>query len=86
MSIGQQTAHGRVEAPEPVILTTGEVAEVLGLKAYQLAYLLETQQIPGPRKTLLGRRAFYTRGDLERIREQLQQRPKAIVASARPRR
>jgi len=62
-------------APQgPVILTTGEVAEVLGIKGYQLAYLLETKRIPPPRKTLLGRRLFYTQADLEEIRERLRSR------------
>ncbi len=62
------------DTPDPAILTTGELAELLGLKAYQLTYLLETQQIPKPRKTLLGRRAFYTKEDFEQIREQLRSR------------
>jgi len=62
-------------APQgPVILTTGEVAEVLGIKGYQLAYLLETKRIPAPRKTLLGRRLFYTQADLEEIRGRLRSR------------
>jgi|GEM_PF-5647087 len=73
MDKAERTTEGL--APQgPVILTTGEVAEVLGIKGYQLAYLLETKRIPSPRKTLLGRRLFYTQADLEEIRERLRNR------------
>jgi DNA-binding transcriptional MerR regulator len=73
MDKAERTTEG--SAPQgPVILTTGEVAEVLGIKGYQLVYLLETKRIPPPRKTLLGRRLFYTQADLEEIRERLRNR------------
>lgn len=56
------------------ILTSGEVCEVLKIEPYQLAYLLETKQIPPPRKTLLGRRLYFTQEDLERVRQRLKAR------------
>lgn len=73
------TTEQRTEAPEkhslgPVILTSGEVCEVLKIEPYQLAYLLETKQIPLPRKTLLGRRLYFTEQDLQRIRNRLKAR------------
>ena len=73
MDIAERTTEGSAQQG-PVILTTGEVAEVLGIKGYQLAYLLEIKRIPPPRKTLLGRRLFYTQADLEEIRERLRHR------------
>ncbi len=73
MGNAERTTEGSAQQG-PVILTTGEVAEVLGIKGYQLAYLLETKRIPPPRKTLLGRRLFYTQADLEEIRERLRNR------------
>ena len=57
-------------------LTTGEAAEILGLRTYQLSYLIKSGQIPTPRKTLLGRKLFYLKEDLEEIQEKLRSRPK----------
>jgi len=73
------TENGTTQDTGPLILTTGEVCEAVGLKSYQLAYLLETRQIPPPRKTLLGRRLFYTREDLELIRERLRARARTTA-------
>lgn len=60
----------------PTVLTTGELSEVLGIRHHQLVYLIETKQIPPPRKTLLGRRLFYLQEDLAAIQERL--RTKAV--------
>ena len=51
------------------VLTTGEMAEVLNLRKWQLDYLIDTRQVIKPRKTLLGRRFFYTSEDLLKIRQ-----------------
>lgn len=61
-------------ATGPTILTSGEVCEVLKIEPYQLSYLLETKQVPPPRKTLLGRRLYYTEQDLQRIKDRLKVR------------
>lgn len=61
-------------ASGPTILTSGEVCEVLKIEPYQLSYLLEIKQVPPPRKTLLGRRLYYTEQDLQRIKDRLKVR------------
>lgn len=49
--------------------TLGEAARVLGIKNYQLAYLVSTGQIPEPMR-IAGRRVF-TVADLARVSELL---------------
>ncbi len=68
------TTENPALAPGPTVLTTGELSEVLGIRHHQLVYLIETKQIPPPRKTLLGRRLFYIQEDLVVIQEQLRNR------------
>jgi len=70
------TTQNQAPAPGPTVLTTGELSEVLGIRHHQLVYLIETKQIPPPRKTLLGRRLFYLQEDLATIQERL--RTKAV--------
>ncbi len=71
MSEAKRTTESAAQVQRPTVLTTGELAEVLGIRHHQLVYLIETKQIPPPRKTLLGRRLFYTQEDLVAIQEQL---------------
>ncbi len=70
------TTGKTVGQSSPTVLTTGEAAEILGLRTYQLSYLIESGQIPPPRKTLFGRKLFYLKEDLEQIQKKLRSRPK----------
>ncbi len=69
-----RTTVNPAQTPAQRVLTTGELSEVLGIRHHQLVYLIETKQIPPPRKTLLGRRLFYTQEDLGTIQELLRNR------------
>jgi excisionase family DNA binding protein len=61
------------------LLTTGEVAEQLGVARAHLLYLLESRQVPGPSLGVRGRRLF-TRGDVERIVQALSERRRRTSA------
>lgn len=71
MAKAMGTTENPAQTPAPTVLTTGELSEVLGIRHHQLVYLIETKQIPPPRKTLLGRRLFYLQEDLAAIQERL---------------
>jgi len=74
MAKANWTTENTAPTPGPTVLTSGELAEVLGIRHHQLVYLIETKQIPPPRKTLLGRRLFYLQEDLAVIQERLRTR------------
>lgn len=57
------------------IYSTGEVARRLGLKRYQLHYMLETDQITEPLLRIAGRRAW-TREELDRVASVVYEREK----------
>ena len=59
------------------ILTTGETAKVLGIEKYQLDYLIETGRVMRPRKTIYGRRNYYTGGDIDKMRQIVERRSQA---------
>ena len=50
------------------ILTTGEVARLLGIPRARLDYAIERGHVPQPRKTLMGARRFYIQEDVAKIR------------------
>ena len=52
----------------PTYHTIGEVATILGLPRWRLAYLVERNTVPGPSVQVPGRRLF-TSDDVERIRD-----------------
>jgi len=56
---------------EDRIMTTGEVAQRLGIRRSRLAYLIEREAVPGPSATVPGRRLF-TPEDVRRIAEAVQ--------------
>lgn len=56
------------------IVTTGELARLLGIPRHKLSYAIESGRIPEPRKTIMGARRFYTEEDVEEIRRILEQR------------
>ncbi len=49
----------------PRIYSTGEVARMLGLRRYQLSYLLETGRVEEPEQRVAGKRVW-TASDVER--------------------
>ncbi len=71
MAKANGTTENTAQTAGPTVLTSGELAEILGIRHHQLVYLIETKQIPPPRKTILGRRLFYLQEDLVTIQEML---------------
>ncbi len=53
------------------IITVGEVSRLLCIPRYKLSYAIETGKVKQPRKTVMGARRFYTREDLEEVRQAL---------------
>lgn len=53
------------------VITIGEAARILGIQHYTLKYAIETGKVKQPRKTVMGARRFYTREDLEEVRQTL---------------
>ncbi len=51
-------------------LTTGQVAELLKVPRWKLAYWIERGDVAGPSVTVPGRRLF-SKADIEKIRKQL---------------
>ena len=54
------------------LMTTGELADLLGIDRWRLAYLIEKGQVPGPSLVVPGRRLFVPE-DVDRIRAALDQ-------------
>ena len=56
------------------LVTTGVVAEHVGIPRSRLVYLLESQQVPGPSHQVPGRRLF-TKQDVTDIERTLRENP-----------
>jgi DNA-binding transcriptional MerR regulator len=61
-------------------LTIGPVATRLGIPRWQLAYLIERGDVPGPSLQVPGRRLF-TEVDVEAIRQALEKRQAEATAA-----
>ena len=64
--------------------STGQVARRLGVRTYQLTYLLETEQLPEPRLRVAGKRAW-TDDEIEEVARVLRQRDNRQPDAKEPR-
>lgn len=63
--------------------STREVAEALGLRRYQLAYLLETHQVPEPALRVAGKRVW-SKKEMEAAAARLQEQKTEPTPTNRP--
>lgn len=59
---------------EPQLLTSGEVAALVGIARWRLLYLIEKGTLASPSFSVPGRRLF-TSEDVQRISKQVSERP-----------